>query len=99
MEFNYRYHGNSNVGSNANATAMSFAPDTLREPTYFSGELAKSLSLPFREAISALNQVVISDLRFQPKDRSEYFAWLQQNETELLAEFVSQQGNVKERIK
>jgi hypothetical protein len=97
MEFNYRYHGSSSASSSAAATAVSFAPDTLREPTYFSGRLRQAL--PFREAISALHQVVVSDLRFKPKDRSEYFAWLQQNEAQLLAGFMGQQQQVDERLR
>ena len=68
MEFNYRYHGATAVDSSAGATSMSFAPDTLREPTYFTGELRKALE--FREAISALHDVVVSDLRLKPKDRA-----------------------------
>lgn len=98
MEFNYRYHGSSEVAGSANNTALSFAPDTLRQPTYFSGQLAKHSALVFREAISALNQVVVSDLRFQPKDRSDYFAWLEQNETQLLAQFSAQQEDNEQRI-
>lgn len=78
MEFNYRFHGSSAVDSSAGATSMSFAPDTLREPTYFSGDLRKALE--FREAISALHDVVVSDLRFKPKDRTEYMAWLARQE-------------------
>jgi len=78
VEFNYRYHGATAVDSSAGATSMSFAPDTLREPTYFTGELRKALE--FREAISALHDVVVSDLRFKPKDRAEYMAWLARQE-------------------
>ena len=62
MEFEYRYHGSTAVDSSARATSMSFSPDTRREPTYFVGELGKCLE--FREAISALHDVVVSDLRF-----------------------------------
>jgi hypothetical protein len=97
MEFNYRYHGSTAVASSAQATEMSFAPDTLREPTYFVGTLGKHL--PFREAISALHHVVVSDLRFKPKDRSEYLAWVQRHETEMLGEFMAQQGDVEARIR
>jgi len=60
VEFEYRYHGSSAVDSSARSTHMSFAPDTKREPTYFRGELQQSLE--FREAISALNAVVVSDM-------------------------------------
>jgi hypothetical protein len=39
MEFNYKYGGSSSVQGNAKSTNMSFAPDTLREPTFFVGSL------------------------------------------------------------
>lgn len=78
MEFEYRYHGSTAVDSSARATSMSFSPDTRREPTYFVGELGKCLE--FREAISALHDVVVSDLRWRPKDRTEYKEWLAKQE-------------------
>jgi hypothetical protein len=68
VEFEYRYHGSSAVDSSARSTNMSFAPDTKREPTYFRGELHQSLE--FREAISALNAVVVRPaLQAQGQDR------------------------------
>lgn len=73
MEFNHRYLGSSSVAEGPASNALSFAPDLLRPPTYFRGSVRDSL--PFREAISALHDVVVSDLRFQPKDRSAYLAW------------------------
>jgi hypothetical protein len=39
----------------------------LRDPTYFIGEINNHV--PFREAISALHRVVVSDMRLKPKDR------------------------------
>ena len=97
MEFNYRYQGSSSASSSASATALAFEPDTLREPTYFVGRLAKPLA--FREAISALNSVVVSDLRLQPKDRTEYKAWLEQHEADMLAEFMADKGELKNRTR
>lgn len=97
MEFRYRFFGNSAVSNTGAATAMQFAPDTFREPTYFVGELKQQIL--FREAMSALHDVVISDLRIQPKDRQEYFAWLEANEAALLAEFVSNKASAEERMK
>ncbi|MCB9703366.1 MAG: SWIM zinc finger family protein [Myxococcales bacterium] len=96
MEFNYRYHGATAVDSSARSTAMSFAPDTLREPTYFTGEIRKALE--FREAISALHDVVVSDLRFKPKDRSEYMAWLAQQEQINWQTVASERGKAKAEI-
>ncbi len=73
MEFNYAYQGSTAVQEKGNNTQMSFSPDTKRQPTYFIGELRKHIA--FREAISALHNVVVSDLRFQPKDKTEYKEW------------------------
>ena len=78
MEFEYAYAGDSRVESGASSTDVSFAPDTLREPTFFSGKLGKCIE--FREAISALHDVVISDHRWKPKDREAYKAWLAKQE-------------------
>ena len=68
MEFSYRYSGSSTVENTASATGISFAPDTLREPTFFRGTLNKPLE--FREAISARHDVAISDMRWQAIDRT-----------------------------
>ena len=78
MLFDYRYKGNTSVANVAQETSMSFAPDTNRQPVYFYGELAKQIE--FREAISALHDVVISDLRYQPKDKTAYKKWAAQQE-------------------
>ena len=73
MEFNYAYKGNTGVIEQGNNTQMSFSPDLKRPPTYFSGELRQNVA--FREAISALHDVVVSDMRFQPKDKTAYKEW------------------------
>lgn len=95
-EFRYRYPGSSSISQQAQATHMSMMPDTLRQPTYFSGQLAHHQS--FREAICALHDVVISDLRYVPKDRSEYQAWLAGREREELAEIADMQAGLAERV-
>lgn len=87
MLFNYRYSGNSQVYSNATSSGISFAPDTHRDPTFFVGKLHKKIA--FREAISALHDVVISDLRFKPKDKTAYKEWAAQQEDLWLAEYMS----------
>ncbi|MEQ1505924.1 MAG: SWIM zinc finger family protein, partial [Myxococcota bacterium] len=73
MLFEYRYFGATAVGSTSTTSGLSFAPDVRRQPTFLTGKLRRKL--PFREAISALHAVVVSDLRFRPRDRSEYLAW------------------------
>jgi biotin operon repressor len=79
MEFSYAYKGSTAVNEKGGNTQMSFSPDTKRPPTYFIGELRQKVA--FREAISALHDVVVSDLRYQPKDKTAYKEWrAKQNE-------------------
>ncbi len=95
MEFRYHYQGRSSVNASAGKTDVSFTPDALRKPTYFVGQIQKQLV--FREAISALHQVVNSDMRFQPKDRQEYLTWLAGQEETLLAEFIGRRDQAQEK--
>ncbi|HWH71190.1 MAG TPA: hypothetical protein VNT26_17520 [Candidatus Sulfotelmatobacter sp.] len=52
---------------------LSLAPNLSREPVSFDAPLRQPLR--FREAISALHDMVISDLRFKPRDKSAYEEW------------------------
>ena len=95
MEFNYKYGGSSSVSGNAKSTNMSFAPDTLREPTFFVGTLGKHIH--FREAMSALHDVVVSDMRFKPKDKTQYLEWAKSQEDIWLSEYIgSKVGDKKD---
>ena len=86
MIFQYKYRGFSKVSATPQQTAMSFVPDAGRDPLWFDGTLREKL--PFREAISALHEVVTGDLRLQVKDREEYLLWAKQQEEVWLAEFM-----------
>ncbi|RAW00492.1 SWIM zinc finger family protein [Pseudochryseolinea flava] len=97
MQFDYKFKGDTSVSNSAHGTAMNFAPDVYREPTYFSGYLNKHI--PFREAISALHDIVVSDFRFKPKDKSDYKAWAKQQEDIWLAEYMRGAADVGEKIK
>jgi hypothetical protein len=92
VEFKYRYLGKSTAASDSRSTELSFSPDSLRPPTYFVGQLHQRIG--FREAISALHDVVISDARFKPRDKTEYLAWLKQNEQAMLAQFIESKGRL-----
>ncbi len=96
MIFNYRYSGSTQVKSSSQAVGMEFAPDTLREPTYFIGKLRQHLA--FREAISALHDIVVSDLRFKPKERTDYQAWLAEQEPIWLAEAMARKEAVDTQV-
>jgi predicted nucleic acid-binding Zn finger protein len=97
MLFDYAYRGNSSVTSSANSTDMSFIPDATRKPTFFIAELRQKLE--FREAISALHDVVVSDLRFKAKDRTEYLEWAKQREEADWQEIASERAEVGEQLK
>ncbi|MFM9950132.1 MAG: SWIM zinc finger family protein [Saprospiraceae bacterium] len=96
MRFNYKFAGSSSVTDGSAGTAMRFAPDTLRQPTYFTGKLSQKI--PFREAISALNAVVVSDLRFAPKDKTAYREWLETQEELMLGEHIASLVGDKELL-
>ena len=94
MKFDYKYGGSSSIQNTAGQTQMSFAPDTLRQPTFFVGKLHRKIA--FREAISALNAVVVSDLRFKPKDKTDYKAWAKSQEEVWLAQYIAEKvGDVQ----
>lgn len=97
MLFQHRYAGASAVRQTDGSTAMALQPDTLREPTYFRGSIAKQVE--FREAISALHDVVISDLRFIPKDRTAYLQWRERQSYVDLAEVTQSQRRISDEIK
>ena len=84
MEFRHLYKGKSNIKTDTGATGIAFAPDVYREPTFFNGLLNKKI--PFREAMSALHHIVVSDFRYQPKDRTAYLEWAKSQEDIWLAE-------------
>ncbi len=96
MEFAYAYAGCSFVESTARDSRLTFAPDTLRPPTFFRGELRQHVA--FREAISALHDVVVSDLRWPPKDRTAYKAWRARQEEVDWAAVAAQQRDIVQQL-
>ena len=97
MEFRYKYYGATTVDGSARDQAFKFAPDTLRPPTYFEGVLRHDAvaSLRFREALSALHEVVVSDARYRGRDPEAYKSWLAANESALLAAYMAGVGKLK----
>lgn len=74
MNFTVAYRGRSGVSGTAGGVALSFAPNLRRDRVSFVGDLKDPLR--FREAVSALHAVVVSDLKYRPKDRTAYQAYL-----------------------
>ncbi|APR88033.1 hypothetical protein A7982_13382 [Minicystis rosea] len=73
MKLDLRYLGSSEVRSTSSGTEMRFSPNLARSRVFFDAELAYPLR--FREAMSALHDVVVGDLRFKKKDRTAYAQW------------------------
>ncbi len=73
MNVNLAYRGRSAVTSTAAGLAVSLAPNLRRDRVSFDGVLRDPLR--FREAVGALHDVVVCDLRYKPRDRSAYEAY------------------------
>src|SRR5947209_6500882 len=73
MQVAFAYRGRSGITQTNVGLAVALAPNLRRERVSFVGTLRQPLR--FREAMSALHDVVISDLRFKPKDKTAYEAW------------------------
>ena len=80
MQITLAYRGRSGLREGRDR-AIALMPNLARDAVAFDGELREPLR--FREAISALHDVVVSDLRFQPRDKSAYEAWKKQEEERL----------------
>ncbi len=73
MNIQFAYLGHSTLSPIAGGQLLSLAPNLARESVSFDAPLLQPLR--FREAISALHDVVISDLRFKPRDKTAYEEW------------------------
>lgn len=70
MDLLLAYHRRSSIERGPAGLAIALAPNLRRDRVAYDGRLKDPLR--FREAISALHDVVISDLRYQPRDKSAY---------------------------
>jgi hypothetical protein len=73
MNITFAYRGRSHVAESSGGQVVSLAPNLSRDVVAFDAALKNPLA--FREAISALHDVVINDLRFKPRDRTAYDEW------------------------
>jgi hypothetical protein len=74
LRLDLAYYGRSRVEKRADALALLLSPNLSRAPVSFEAELARPIR--FREAASALHEIVVGDLRWKPKDHTAYRAWL-----------------------
>jgi hypothetical protein len=73
MNLKLAYLGHSTLAPAPGGQLLSLAPNLSRELVSFDAPLLQPLR--FREAISALHDVVISDLRYKPRDKTAYEEW------------------------
>lgn len=73
MRIDFRYLGTSAVSPQGQGMAIRFSPNLAREKVFYDADLRDPLR--FREAISALHDVVVGDLRFVRKDKTAYREW------------------------
>src|SRR6516164_6993255 len=73
MLLTFAYRRRSSLVSNLTNLVLTLSPNLRRDRVSYNGTLTQPLR--FREAISALHDVVISDLRFKQRDKSSYEAY------------------------
>lgn len=73
MKVDLSYLGHSRVEATGDSATVRLAPNLGRARTFFDGQLKDPVR--FREAISALHDVVVGDGRFQRPDKAAYEAW------------------------
>ncbi len=96
MQYESRYEGRSGIANGLDRGAVGLATNTLRETTYFQGVLRDPLRL--REGLAALYDVVVSDFRYKPKDRLEFFAWLEKQDRIFLANLGVKKKEIREQM-
>jgi hypothetical protein len=74
VELTVAYQGHSGVRRGAGGVEVALMPNLRRDRVSFVGTLRQPLR--FREAVSALHDVVVSDLRYQQRDKAAYQEYL-----------------------
>ena len=78
MQVHFAYRRRSTILAQPAGLAIALSPNLRRDKVSFNGTLRQPLH--FREAISALHDVVISDLTYKPKDDTAYQAYKKQEQ-------------------
>src|SRR3954468_4987241 len=93
VTLNASYAGTSGVEQGLTSGRVGFATNTLRQQTYFKGELRNPLV--FREALGALHSVVVSDFRYKAKDRIAFQTWLAEQDRKFLLSLKAKSADAK----
>ncbi len=76
MNVTFAYSGRSAVADGPGRQTFQLVPNLARDPVAFDAPLLHPLR--FREAMSALHDCVISDLRYKKRDKTNYLTWKKQ---------------------
>src|SRR5262245_34655409 len=76
MNVTVAYSHRSGIVQNKAGLAVSLAPNLRRDRVSVTGTFQQPVR--FREAVSALHDIVVSDLKMKPKDRTAYQEYLEQ---------------------
>jgi hypothetical protein len=79
MNVTFAYNGHSDVIQRGGVQSLQLVSNLTRDPVAFNAPLRQPLR--FREAVSALHDTVISDLRFKKRDKTAYREWKAQEST------------------
>ncbi|MGL5096170.1 MAG: SWIM zinc finger family protein, partial [Planctomycetia bacterium] len=92
----HSYAARSTIFSGFDRTRLGFAADLRRDPTFFHGVVGKPVEL--REALSVLHSVVVSDLKYRPRDRFAFQAWLEEQDRKFLSSLGLKNEKVRARL-
>ncbi|MGE0549142.1 MAG: SWIM zinc finger family protein [Kofleriaceae bacterium] len=96
MRVDFKYRGRSEIREVGGVSAMTFEPNLSRAKVFFDGELVEPVR--FREAISALHEVVVGDLKFKKRDKADYKRFLveRKNQDQALREHAFDKAKAAE---
>lgn len=96
MIFDFKYQGKSAVVQGTDAARMGFASNTARTGAFFKGVLGRPHL--FREALGALFSVVTSDLKFHPRDRVAFRAWMDEQDRRFVERLRARGATARARM-
>jgi hypothetical protein len=92
----FKYGGQSRIVSGLSSGRVALATNTLREATYFHGQLGRPLLL--REGLAALYDVVVSDFKYRPRDREAFSAWLAEQDRKFLLGLALDSSEARQQL-
>ncbi len=96
MIVTHKYAGQSAIVNALDTAQVAFATDTLREATFFRGTLGHPLV--FREALATLHEVVTSDFKYRPRDRTAFKLWLTEQDQKFVASLGMKSEAARKRM-